>query len=142
MTDPDPEKVADAVAELYREIRGLRPRDKQADTTSQMSKGRPSPRVSPVIRYVRSLGEDYLTSGEVAEQLGVSPSYIRKLEDVTNTPSYSAPFGKFRIRIYTPEDVQALREEIHKRMGGLQPTKESHEEADRPGTDGAGPGSL
>lgn len=115
---------ANAVAdELYREFRGCEPNTE----VPEMSQRAPRPyerkgRTSPVILYVRSLGEEFRTAGEVAQLLGFSPSHIRKISDevsrTTDTivPSYKAKFGQHRIRVYTPEDIEILRDYLAQRF--------------------------
>jgi len=104
-----------AFDELFAELKGVEP-----NTTKRRKKGRmdherkgKQGRRSPVVDYVRSLGPYFIVS-EVAEELGVSAGYVRKLSDdrVTQAPSYVAPFGRTHIRLFTEEDVQALREYI------------------------------
>lgn len=67
-------------------------------------------RTPPVIAYVRNLG-DYFTSSEVAEQLDVSPGWVRKAarERWTQAPSWVAPYGRNHVYLFTSEDVEALR---------------------------------
>lgn len=75
--------------------------------------------ISPVTHYVRSLpGGPYFTANEVAEQVGCSVQAIRKYakNEVTQAPSFEAPFGKLTIHLYTEEDVQALKKYISDRQ--------------------------
>lgn len=75
-------------------------------------------RTSPVIQYVRSLGKDYRTTQEVADELGLSPNTIRKFakDPDLKAPSYVAPFGKTVVRLYTPEDLEELRRHLADRQ--------------------------
>jgi DNA-binding transcriptional MerR regulator len=57
---------------------------------------------------------EVLTSGEAAKQLGISVSLIRKLEYIGVTP----PARRLsRFRVYTPEELEALRRVIEERRG-------------------------
>jgi hypothetical protein len=66
---------------------------------------------APAIAYVRSLGIDAQVSSQVAEELGVSVQLVRKLRTSGDfkAPSLEVPFGKNKIFLYTPEDVEELR---------------------------------
>jgi hypothetical protein len=114
------EKAKQAADELYRELKGCLPNN---DPPREYKMNKPpyerKGRTSPVIEYVRSLGEDFLTGGEVASILDCSSSYIRKIsngKEGPHVPSYKARFGKHTIRIYTPEDVELIREYIESRF--------------------------
>lgn len=128
MTEPDEKAVQEAGDAIYRSLKGVKPGSKRRRTYKPrsmpyaISKGT---RTSPVKSYVRSLGKDLKTVGEVAEELGISESYVRKLSDGSKVkaPTYVAPFGQYEIRIYTPQDVEELREHLHKRRPGLQEKK-------------------
>lgn len=64
-----------------------------------------------------------LTSGEVARQLGVSVSLLRKLEALEVTP----PAQRIaRFRIYSPAEVEELRRIINDRRARIaQPLSEA-----------------
>jgi hypothetical protein len=66
---------------------------------------------APAMAYVRSLGMDAKVASEVAAELGVSTNLIRKWgkDPDIPAPSYEVPYGKNKIYLYTPEDVEALR---------------------------------
>ena len=74
-------------------------------------------RTSPVTEYVRSLGNDYRTTQEVADVLGVSPNTVRKFakDPDLKAPTYLAPFGKTVVYLYTTEDVDELKAHLAKR---------------------------
>ncbi len=67
--------------------------------------------------------EPMLTSGEVARQLGVSVSLLRKLETQQVTP----PARRLsRFRIYTADEVETLRRIIaNRRARATQPLSEA-----------------
>ncbi|MGI8405485.1 MAG: MerR family transcriptional regulator [Thermomicrobiales bacterium] len=65
-----------------------------------------------------------VSTGEVAKQLGVSVSFLRKLELVGASPPAQRIAGLDR-RVYRPEDVEALRQVIAERRAGM-----SHAELD------------
>ncbi len=58
------------------------------------------------------------STGEVAKQLGVSVSFLRKLELVGASPPAQRIAGLDR-RVYRPEDVEALRQVIANRRAGM-----------------------
>lgn len=81
-------------------------------------------------KYVHSLGEGFMTISEVAEQLGRPESTVRRVSDsgVTQAPSFVAPFGRWDIRVYTPDDLEALREHFGLRpAGGADEDREESE---------------
>lgn len=112
MTDPSDAEVRAATEEFFRDVRGIRPhvKPKRRKPVSQRHRGKKG-RTSPVIEYVRSLGDEYFTTQEVADELGLSPNTIRKFakDPDLKAPSYVAPFGKTVVRLYTPEDLEELR---------------------------------
>lgn len=66
--------------------------------------------------------DPFKTSGEVAQELGISVSLIRKLEYIGVTP----PARRLnRFRVYGPEDVEQLRQVIEERriVNGRQPAE-------------------
>ena len=71
-------------------------------------------------KYVHSLGEGFMTISEVAEKLGKHETTVRRVSDEgrTQAPSFTAPFGRWDIRVYTPEDLEALREYFQVRPTG------------------------
>lgn len=121
MNDEDLRSEAKGVLDaIYREMMGCEFNTTEGeDEKVKESPNPPIQRVSPVLRYVRSLGEDLMTVGEVAEELDVSESYIRKISDkrYTQAPSYLARFGKYKLRVYTQDDVEALRDYIEGNQG-------------------------
>jgi transcriptional regulator with XRE-family HTH domain len=74
-------------------------------------------RESPAHRFVRLLrekdGVDYRTTAEVARMLGVSSAWIRKIQRqglLPPVPSKVTQLGKITIYLYTPEDVEIIRQ--------------------------------
>ena len=68
---------------------------------------------SPVVRLFRSLPPGlYMSSREVADELGVSSSLIRKMarREELNAPTTCIVSGKFRAYLYTKEDVDEIRQ--------------------------------
>ncbi len=59
-----------------------------------------------------------VSTGEVAKELGVSVSFLRKLELVGASPPAQRIAGLDR-RVYRPEDVEALRQVIADRRAGI-----------------------
>jgi len=113
--EPSDEEIQSVLDDLYGEIKGVRENTTPKKRSKKMDherKGAPG-RESPVISYVRSLG-DYKVSSEVAEELGVSIELVRKMarNRVTQAPSYVAPFGETHVNLYTDEDIQALRDHL------------------------------
>lgn len=112
MSEPSDAEIQAAVDEFYSDVRGIRPnrKPKRRKPVSQRHRGKKG-RTSPVIEYVRSLGDEYLTTQEVADELGLSPNTIRKFakDPDLRAPSYVAPFGKTVVRLYTPDDMEELR---------------------------------
>jgi hypothetical protein len=115
------------LVEYLKELKGVRPTTKppfKAEEPAVRIKT-PAPKkppvdrsISPVTHYVRSLpGGPYFTAQEVADQVGCSVQAIRKYakNEVTQAPSFEAPFGKLTIHLYTKEDVQALKDYINAR---------------------------
>lgn len=66
---------------------------------------------APAIAYVRSLGIDGLVASQVADEIGCSVQLIRKLQKDPSfkAPSVEVPYGKNKIYVYTPADVEELR---------------------------------
>lgn len=112
--EPDEAKQRAVLDALYGEMKGVRRHTKPRRKKPKMDHKRKGPkgRTSPVQDYVRNLGEDYKTTQEVADALGISANYVRKLakDDRFKAPSYVAPFGNKKVYLYTPEDVKELRE--------------------------------
>lgn len=110
--EPGDEEVADALTDLYAEMKGVEEntteptRSKPLDHERKGKKGR----TSPVTDYVRSLG-DYFTTSEVAEAVGKSEQWVRKAarKRWTQAPSFVAPFGQTHVNLYTQDDVDALK---------------------------------
>lgn len=120
MPDPSDDEIQGAVDEIYGELRGVSPNQKRRPRrrkVTQAHRGKKG-RVSPVVEYVRSLGSEYMTTQEVADDLGLSPNTIRKFakDPDLKAPSYVAPFGKTVVRLYTPEDMAELRRFLAKRQ--------------------------
>lgn len=112
--EPEDEEVREALDELYGELRGVKPNTTEPWRRSPLDHERKGKeRTSPVIDYVRSLG-DYMSTGEVAKELGMSDEWVRKAarNRWTQAPSYVAPFGDTHINLFTDDDVRALKEYI------------------------------
>jgi hypothetical protein len=111
--DPLEEEVRRALDDVYGELKGVRVNTRRRHRRKKLEHERKGAkgRRSPVIDYVRSLG-DYLTTHEVAAELGMSTQWVRKAAEKrwTQAPSYVAPFGETHVNLYTKEDVQALRD--------------------------------
>lgn len=88
---------------------------------SEVTKLRRGKGEAPAMAYVRSLGMDAKVASEVATELGVSTNLVRKwINDPTiNAPSYEVPYGKNKIYLFTSEDIQELRDHIHKQRTPL-----------------------
>jgi hypothetical protein len=77
---------------------------------------------TPVHRFVAELkastGVDYKTTVEVAETLGVSTQWVRKIQQqhLLNVPSKTAWFGRRTVYLYTPQDVSVLRDYLARRQ--------------------------
>jgi hypothetical protein len=71
---------------------------------------------APAMAFVRSLGMDAKVASEVATELGVSTNLVRKWgkDPSLNAPTYEVPYGKNKIYLYTPEDVEELKAHINK----------------------------
>ena len=113
--EPSEDEQRRALDEIYGEIKGVRPNTQERVMSKKLDherKGKKG-RTSPVVDYVRSLG-DYYTASEVAEQVDMSVQWVRKAAKKrwTQAPSYVAPFGDTHVNLYTPEDVEALKEYI------------------------------
>lgn len=113
--EPDEEEIRAAFADEYRDLKGVKDNQTEPRRRAKLDhkrKGKKG-RTSPVIEYVRALG-DYKVASEVAEELGVSPAFVRKLAKIraTQAPSKVAPFGDTHVFLYTEEDVEALRKYI------------------------------
>ena len=116
--------AATEATEFLKELRGVTP-NQPGDAFKQGEKilvNKPrkvrDTSISPVTEYVRSLDGDYKTTQEVADELGVSAQLIRKWSRnprPTQAPSFIAPFGKIKINLYTPEDIQSLRDYMSNR---------------------------
>lgn len=59
-----------------------------------------------------------VSTGEVARELGVSVSFLRKLELIGVSPPAQRIAGLDR-RVYRPEDIEALRQVIATRRAGM-----------------------
>lgn len=79
--------------------------------TSHVTKLRYAKGEAPAMAYVRSLGMDAKVASEVAEELQVSTNLVRKWvkDPAVKAPSYEVPYGKNKIYLFTPEDVDELR---------------------------------
>lgn len=80
-------------------------------------------RESPVHRFVQQLrdssGVNYLTTSEVADEVGVSSQWVRKIQRqglVKGVPSLITTFGKINIYLYTPEDVATIQRYLVERQ--------------------------
>lgn len=78
---------------------------------SKVTKLRYAKGESPAMAYVRSLGMNAIVASEVAETLGVSTNLVRKWvkDPEIKAPTYEVPYGKNKIYLFTPEDVEELR---------------------------------
>jgi hypothetical protein len=86
--------------------------DTQAKT--RVAKLKYGPGESPVIAYVRSLGMDALVASQVAVEVGCSVEMVRKLQKNPDlkAPSFEVPYGRNKIYLYTPEDVEEIRQHL------------------------------
>ena len=113
--EPDVDEQQEALDDLYGELKGVESNPTKPYRRRPLNHPRKGSkdRSSPVVDYVRSLG-DYMTTKEVAEELGVSEGWVRKAASKrwTQAPSYRAPFGHTHVNLYTKKDVAALREYI------------------------------
>jgi len=72
-------------------------------------------RDTPVHRFVAKIsaseGVPYKTTREVAEELGVSTGWIRKVQrnNLLGVPSKAAQFGRMQIYLYSPKDIERIR---------------------------------
>jgi hypothetical protein len=77
---------------------------------------------TPVHRFVAQLiaktGIPYRTTAEVAETLGVSTQWVRKVQrqSVLDVPSMATQLGQIYIYLYTPEDVDKIRRYLAERQ--------------------------
>lgn len=112
MKEPDPTEVEEVFDSFVSDLRGVRKNTTRRKKRKVSDHKRSGGRKSPIVEYVHSLG--YLTTGEVAESLKVSKSYVRKLskQRVTQAPSYVVPYGDAYLSLYTEDDVHALRKHI------------------------------
>ena len=63
------------------------------------------------------MGDTMVTSGQVAKELGVSVSLLRKLEALEVTP----PARRLsRFRVYSIEEIEVLRQILEQRRAGQQ----------------------
>lgn len=71
---------------------------------------------APAIAYVRSLGMNALVASQVADEIGCSVQLVRKLQKDkrVKAPSFEVPYGRNKIYLYTPEDVEELRQHLTK----------------------------
>lgn len=117
--EPTEEELQRVFDDLYGELKGVRVNTTKRKGRAKLDHERKgTPGRSPVIDYIRSLG-DYRSTGEVASILGKSEAWVRKAaaKRWTQAPSYVAPFGDTHVNLYTEEDVEALKayiEENHK----------------------------
>jgi hypothetical protein len=80
-------------------------------------------RDTPVHRFVQQLrdkdGIGYLTTDEVAEKVGVSTQWVRKIQRtglLAGVPSMVTQFGKITVYLYTPDDVDKIRRYLVERQ--------------------------
>jgi hypothetical protein len=125
--------MLDYLFELKRQQRGVRTVSKQQsyiqdpfrvpelpetrpDTgvESKVTKLRYTKGEAPATAYVRSLGMDAVVASEVAALLGVSTNLVRKWvkDPAVKAPTYEVPYGKNKIYLFTPEDVEELRDHL------------------------------
>lgn len=69
-------------------------------------------RVSPAQRIIESLDGDFKTMRQVAEEVGVHVETLRRLcrTPRVKAPSKATKSGKLVIYLFTPEDVEEVRE--------------------------------
>lgn len=67
---------------------------------------------SPAARLVSSLDGQYYLVTEVAKILGKDPMTIRRAmyNKKVSAPSYEVKQGSMKVYLYTPEDIQELRD--------------------------------
>lgn len=72
----------------------------------------PSGGASPAARLVSGLDGQYYLVTEVAEMLDKDPMTIRRAmySKKVSAPSFEVKQGKMKVYLYTPEDIQELRE--------------------------------
>lgn len=128
--EPDEMEIAKAMIDVYGDLRGVEENTgkKRPNLSNHERKGAKGKK-SPVSDYIRSLG-DYYSTKEVAEKLGRSEGWVRKAANRrwTQAPSYVAPFGDTHVNLYTPEDIQALREYIESNHTVYKRDEYPHEE--------------
>jgi hypothetical protein len=77
---------------------------------------------TPVHRFVAQIQDNtgiaYLTTREVAETLGVSTQWIRKIQRGTllDVPSMAVQFGQMQVYLYSPADVDKIRNYLNDRQ--------------------------
>lgn len=78
--------------------------------------------VHPIAQFVRGLGGDLMLIREVAHYLGVSQAALRGAAQRHPElgPSYSVPYKRIRLNLYTPQDMLALERYLtrYKATGG------------------------
>ena len=82
----------------------------------------PRERDNPVHRFVEQLrakdGIEYRTTAEVAAELGVSSNWVRKVQrqQILGVPSLATKLGQINIYLYTPQDVEKIRDHLVQRQ--------------------------
>jgi hypothetical protein len=84
------------------------------EATTRVEKLKYAKGEAPAIAYVRSLGMNALVASQVADEVGCSVQLVRKLQkdDSFKAPSFQVPYGKNKIFLYTPEDVEEIRQYV------------------------------
>lgn len=102
--------------EAEKRIRLLRSNRRNVSAPVKDEPREPEGRESPAHRFVRQLREkdqvNYRTTAEVAEELGVSTPWVRKIQRqglLPPVPSKVTQLGKITIYLYTPDDVEIIR---------------------------------
>jgi hypothetical protein len=68
---------------------------------------------------------EHMTLGEVAREIGCDPSWIRKLERADRIPkAVRVQRGEISVRLWSPEQVEEIREIIDSHQPGRPPKEE------------------
>jgi hypothetical protein len=128
--------AAASLTDLLKEMKGVKPTFKEPLLTQPKPERVPVKHVkkeetpkkeSPVMTYVRSLpGGPYKTAIEVANELNISVQAVRKYakNPELSAPSFTAPFGRISIHLYTDEDVKEIHDYLAARRQ-VVPTKKT-----------------
>jgi hypothetical protein len=90
--------------------------------------------ITPADRLIADMDGVYYKLTEVADMLNVSPTTMRRLLYNRNlkAPSFTAKQGRMRMYLYTPEDLQELREFFEKRRRGEEREARNHPQRPEP----------